>query len=273
MAAIINQSPLSGKRIVITRPLAQCEDFAQALIERGAMPVIFPTIQIMPLADPASLDAVLRRLNEYQWVVFTSANGVAAAIERLQAVGLGSQALTQCRIAAIGPATANALREEGIRVDCVPEEYVAEALIKAIAKSADHPDGQSIVGQRFLLLRAETARAVLHDQLIALGAEANEIPVYRTGRGTPETAAYEALRAGVDVITFTSSSTVHGFCELLGAEAYQIISHTVVACIGPITAGTARERNVRVDLVAAEYTVPGLIAALENWFTVLEMTA
>jgi uroporphyrinogen-III synthase len=269
MTNIIRHNPLFGKRIAITRPLAQSEEFVEALQARGATPVVFPTIQIMPLADPAPLDAILRRLPDYDWVVFTSVNGVSATMERLQATGLGTETLNKCRIAAIGPVTANSLHEHGVRVDCVPEEYVAEALIGTITGQANG----SVAGQRFLLLRAETARPVLREQLITLGAQADEIPVYRTGCGAPEPDAYADLRAGVDAITFTSSSTVHCFCELLGKEAASIAAKATIACIGPITAGTAHERNLRVDLVASEYTVPGLIAVLENWFAIPAMTA
>jgi len=248
--------PLAGKRIAITRPEAQTADFVAALRQAGAVPIIFPTIQIAPIPDNAPLDSALRNLNRYDWVVFTSINGVKVALERMRALGLAPTDLNVCHVAVIGPATAAALTEHGVRVDVQPTEYIAEAIVVALAGH------QSLAGQRFLLLRADIARPTLRDELIVSGAVVDEIPVYQTVRGNPDPSAYAELRHGVDVLTFTSSSTVRHFFDLLGDEA-PIIGHSaLIACIGPITAKTAQDMGLRVDLVAEEYTIPGLMAAL-----------
>ncbi|MCC7448521.1 MAG: uroporphyrinogen-III synthase [Anaerolineae bacterium] len=248
--------PLAGKRIAITRPEAQAADFVAALRQAGAIPIIFPTIQIAPIPDNEPLDSALRNLNHYAWVVFTSVNGVKVALDRLHELGLALTDLNQCRVAVIGPATAAALTEHGVRVDVQPAEYIAEAIVVALAGH------HSLADQRFLLLRADIARPALRDELIASGAIVDEIPVYQTVQGNPEQSAYAELRTGVDVLTFTSSSTVRHFFDLLGAEAPIIGQSALIACIGPITAKTAQEMGLRVDLVAEEYTIPGLMAAL-----------
>ena len=252
--------PLAGKRIVITRPQAQAAEFIDLLRGAGAVPIRFPTIGVVPVEANEALDRALRDIDKgpgrYNWVVFTSANGVRFVLDRMQQLGFPPSLLNQCRVAVIGPATAAALESNGIQVARQPEEYVAEAVFESLAAA------EPLAGQRFLLLRADKARAVLHEQLAAHGALVDEIPVYHTVRGAPEPAAYGELRAGVDVITFTSSSTVHYFFDLLGAEALRVTQKALVACIGPVTAQTAREYGLHVDLVADEYTIPGLVTAL-----------
>ncbi len=247
---------LSGKRIVITRPEAQAQSFIRLLQEAGAIPIIFPTIEITPLTDTTVLDAVLNRLSTYDWVIFTSVNGVRITCERLQTLQLPLSILNQRQIAVIGPATAATLRGYGLIPALQPGEYIAEAILESLAERG------SISGQHFLLLRADIARAALRDGLIEWGAQVDEVAVYHTIRGAPQAHAYAELRAGVDVITFTSSSTVQFFCELLGDDALSIAGRALIACIGPITAQTAREKGLRVDLIANEYTITGLLNAL-----------
>ncbi|HZS92139.1 MAG TPA: uroporphyrinogen-III synthase [Chloroflexota bacterium] len=248
--------PLAGRRIVATRAEGQTEELIALLRENGAIPIVFPTIGIAPLEDYTALDAALGRLPAYDWVIFTSANGVRHVCERMQARGLAPAALNACKVAAIGPATEALLRENGVAVDLRPDEYVAEAIVAALLER------EEVAGGRFLLLRADVARAVLRDELTARGASVDEVPVYRTVLGQPDPAAYAALRRGIDALTFTSSSTVRNYCTLLGDDALPLATRAVVACIGPITARTARERGLHVDVVAREYTVRGLIAAL-----------
>jgi uroporphyrinogen-III synthase len=248
--------PLAGKRIVATRAEGQTQQFVAMLRETGAIPIIFPTIHIVPLEDYGELDAALQRLNEYEWVIFTSINGVRNVINRMQALGLSPELLNACQIAAIGPATEALIKTHGIRTDLRPAEYIAEAII------ADLLARGPVAGKRFLLLRVDIARAVLRQQLTAQGALVDEIPVYRTALGQPDATAFAELRAGVDVITFSSSSTVRNFFELLGDEALQIANRAQIACIGPITAQTAREMGLQVAVVAQEYTMSGLLAAL-----------
>lgn len=252
---------LAGKRIVITRPAAQSQAFIEALIAAGATPILFPTIQIAPIADNAPLDSALARLSAYDWIVFTSVNGVRVVVDRMQATNSPNDALNTRPIAAIGPATAKALTDWGIRVALQPEEYVAEAIVESLKERG------AIAEQRFLLLRADIARPTLREQLSANGGIVDEIPVYQTVRGQPDPAAYVELRRGVDVITFTSSSTIRYFCELLGDEALKIAARAQIMCIGPITAQTARERGLHVTAVAQEYTIPGLLSVMQEAIT------
>ncbi len=252
---------LTGKRIVITRPAAQSQPFIDSLIAVGATPILFPTIQIVPLADSSLLDSALANLSAYDWIVFTSANGVRLALERMQQLNFSVGTLNAHQVAAIGPATAKALTDQGIRVALQPDEYVAEAIVESLKKRG------AITGQRFLLLRADIARPTLREQLIANGGLVDETPVYQTVRGQPDSTAYAELRCGVDVITFTSSSTVRYFCELLGDEAIKIAVNAQIMCIGPITAQMARELGLHVAATAREYTVPGLLNVMQEALT------
>lgn len=250
--------PLAGQRVAITRPAAQSRALIAGLRATGAIPIAFPTIRIAPLEDYAACDDALRRLAAYDWVVFTSVNGVRVALERMKELGLDPVQLNECHVAAIGPATAARLRAYDVEVSLRPDEYVAEAIVVALLERGPFD------GLRFLLLRADIAREALREHLVAHGATVDEVPVYRTALGEPGPQEYAEMRAGVDVITFTSSSTVRNFVELLRDEAPAIAGRARIACIGPITARTARELGLRVDVVAAEYTVPGLLAALAD---------
>ena len=246
--------PLAGRRIVVTRARAQAGDFAAALEEMGAEVVPFPTIRIAPVPDPGPLRDAVARAASFHWIVFTSVNGVEAFWAALDEAGRDTRALGGVRVAAIGPATAGALARRGIRADVVPGEYVAEAALEALAAADD------LAGRRILLPRADLARAVLPERLRMAGAEVEEVDAYTT---VPDGAGADRVRqmladGEVDVVTFTASSTVRNFVRLLGAE----VGTAAVACIGPITAATARELGMRVDVEAEEYTIPGLMAAL-----------
>lgn len=250
--------PLAGKRIVVTRPEAQAQQFINRLRQAEAIPIIFPTIEIVPLADTTQLDRALQNLPAYDWVIFTSVNGVHIVCERIKALALPLSLLDTRQIAVIGPATAAILASYGLHAALQPDEYVAEAIVEALSQQG------VVMGKRFLLLRADIARAVLREQLIANGALVDELPVYHTVRGQPDPTAFAELRAGVDIITFTSSSTVRFFFQLLNDEAHRITADARIACIGPITAETARQMGLHVDLVAADYTVSGLMMALSE---------
>ena len=251
--------PLAGKRILVTRPRVQAAELCDKLAAQGATPIVFPTIEIAPLDDYTALDRAIRHLAQYQWIIFTSVNGVKAFWERLDAVGAGL--MPTLRVAAIGPATASALQAHDVTVTLIPDEYVAEAIIESIG---------AVQGQRILLPRADIAREALAVELRQRGAIVDEIAAYRTLPAQPDTNGLLELQRGVDVITFTSSSTVRNFVALAGEGA--ISPDTIVACIGPITANTARELGLRVDVVATEYTMAGLVAALVKYYaeTVVE---
>lgn len=250
--------PLAGKRVVVTRAEGQSVELIARLREAGAVPIVFPTIEIVPLAEHSALDVALQHLQDYAWVIFTSANGVRNVFARMETLHIAAEAFAECQVAAVGPVTAALLEQHGVAVTLCPEEYVAEAILSALAQRG------GVADKRILLLRVEVARAVLRDELLAAGAQVDEVPVYRTVLGTPDPAAYAELREGADIVTFTSSSTVKNFVTLLGDEAHHIARNALVACIGPITAQTARELGFQVAIVAADSTVAGLLAALEN---------
>ena len=256
--------PLQGRRIVVTRAGDQAGPLLARLQALGAAPLACAAIAIAPPASYAPLDAAIRAIAGYDWVIFTSVNGVAAVMARLAAAGLDPAALRDHRLAAIGPATAAALTDQGLRPAFVPDTYVAEAIVAGIGDMA---------GQRILLPRADIARAALGAGLRAGGALVDEVTAYRTVPGPGLAAVAGLLQAGdVDALTFTSSSTVRYFLQGLdnagfpGDHLRAGPARPAVVCIGPITAGTAREAGLPVDAVADEYTTDGLIAALVGLF-------
>lgn len=233
----------------------------QAELQRlGAEVVLIPAIEIKPRTDLAELDQALRSITEYAWIVFTSVNGVRITWDRVQSLELGAEALQDARIAAIGPATARALRQRGLEPDFVPEEFVAEKVAAGIPQ---------VEGVRILLPRAAGARPVLPQQLEARGAQVNEIAIYESVRGSSSADAQQRLREGVDALTFTSPSTAENFTAI--ASELELAPETmpgdpVVACIGPITAQAARELGYHPDVVASRYTAAGLVEALTTFY-------
>ncbi|HET7089930.1 MAG TPA: uroporphyrinogen-III synthase [Anaerolineae bacterium] len=268
-------TPLAGKRILVTRPRAQAADLCDKLTALGAEPIVFPTIDIAPLEDHTALDRAITDLCSYQWVVFTSVNGVAAVWDRLVAMGKDGRAFDGIQVAAIGPATARALGKRGIHAHFIPDEYIAEAIVDGLGE---------VRGHRILLPRADIAREALAVALERRGAIVHENAAYRTLPAAPDSQGLTELRRGVDAITFTSSSTVRNFVLLLSGSAQYIdaanyrrmghhgipmpsLNRAIIACIGPITAQTAREVGLPVNVMAAEYTMDGLVAALVEYFS------
>ena len=247
--------PLQGKRVLVTRAQAQAHDLEARLRALGAVPLAFPTIHITPPQDGyAALDAALRELPTFDWVVFTSVNGVDHVWQRLAVLGLADHIFTGLQLAAIGPATAAELSVRGLQSAVVPKRFVAEALLEVIPNPA---------GKRFLLPRAALARDTLRTGLQDAGAQVIEVPAYDTILPEPSSKTLAELETGVDVLTFTASSTVRNFVAQLGqARARLLANQAQVAAIGPITAETARNLGLRVDVVASEYTIGGLVAAL-----------
>ena len=247
--------PLAGKRILVTRSRAQASVLSALLAEQGAEPIEIPAIEVRPVDDPAPLDDALGGLPTVDWVVFTSTNGVQAVFERLAATGRDARAFTAARVAAIGPATADALRSRGIAPDLVPGSYTTSAIVDAFRE-------RGVNGARILLPRADIAPGALADGLRALGARLVEVDAYRTV--TPADAperAVEILASGtIDAATFTSSSTVRNLVGLLGGDPAPVNACGVVS-IGPVTSATARELGIRVDIEAAEHTVKGVVNA------------
>lgn len=275
----VQAGPLQDKRILVTRTREQAGVLSEHLRAAGAMPIELPVIRIVPPDDWQPLDRALRALaagDAYDWLIFTSANGVRMVLERLHTLGLGAEILRTARIATIGPATAAALTAHGLAAVLVPDEFIAESVARALHREAEQR-GTTLAGQRILLARAAEARQVLVDELREAGAHLDVAVAYQTipvaqddERGQEVIALVRQQR--LDAITFTSSSTVHHFMRWLNQSAPDIASllaHPVqptvrplIACIGPITAQTARDYHLEVSVEARQFTTAGLVEAL-----------
>ena len=252
-----DRAPLFGKRVLVTRPRTQGDEFALELWEAGAEPILAPTIAIGPPDDEAAAIAAVARVREYAWVVFTSRNGVDAFFDRLAASAKDARAIGDTRVAAIGPKTAAALAARGIRVDFMPEIYVNEYVAGGLLE-------RTRPGDRVLIFRAQEARDVLPDALRDAQRSADVVAAYKTSL-IDDPALLERAE-GADIVTFTSASTVDGFVHNV-ADAVAVLSTKTVAAIGRITAARAREHGIRVDVVAADSTVEGLVLALTSGVT------
>jgi uroporphyrinogen III methyltransferase/synthase len=256
------KKPLMGKRIVVTRARQQASDLVTALQAAGAECLECPTIQIEPPADWKALDLVIDKLDEYHWIVFTSVNGVGYFFKRLFERGKDVRALHHIRTACIGPATAERLADYGLSCDILPETYRAESVVAAFEK-------QDVKAKLILLPRAQEARPILPETLTAMGAQVDEITVYRTQIAQDNVATLlESLAAqNIDCITFTSSSTVKNFKRLIPESDFpKLLESVKIACIGPITADTAKELGFDVHIMADTYTIPGLVEALIAYY-------
>ncbi len=255
------RKPLFGRRIVVTRPRAQAAGFIDALAAAGADVLPCPTIEIVAPASWAPLDAAVARIEAYDWIVLTSVNGVAMFFARLHAQRRDVRALHRARVAAVGPETAAALAAHGQLVDVVPQEFRAEGVAAAMRAAG-------IAGAHILLPRAAGAREILPALLREAGAQVDEVASYRTA--APRTDMREVcdlLAAGaVDLVTFTSSSTVRQFLALLGDGARELLRDVAIGCIGPITADTARAAGLRVAVQPSAYTIPAFTGAILAYF-------
>jgi uroporphyrinogen-III synthase len=249
----------------VTRAREQAADLVRALQDCGAEAIVAPVIRIQPLENLGSLRAALSGLSRYRWVVFTSQNAVQIVLDRLVAWGLAPRVFAATSVAAIGSATAESLRSGGVNPTLVPDEFVAEALVDALVGASG--GGASLRGARVLVPSAEAAREVLAEGLRRHGATVEDIPVYRTVPVEDDVAGLtsEIAARRVDAVTFTSSSTVRSFVQLVGPETARS-GGFVAATIGPITAATARELGLRDVIEAAPHTVPGLVESLVRRF-------
>ena len=259
---IMDKKPLAGKRILITRARDQAAAFATNLRDLGAEVIEFPTIEIVPPLHWEELDCAIDELEAYDWLIFTSANGVNFFWQRLGERGKDQQLPSSLKVCAIGPATAYQLKEKGIEVHYTPQEFIAEAILKGFEK-------MMIKGRRILLARAKEARDVLPKGLRKMGGKVDVVEAYRTikPRGGSKRLRQLLAKGKIDAITFTSSSTVNHFAELLRKEDLQkLLSGVVIACIGPITARTAKGWGMRVQIQPKEYTIPALTQAISDHF-------
>jgi uroporphyrinogen III methyltransferase/synthase len=252
--------PLFGRRILVTRARHQASTLSKILAERGALPVELPAISIQPINNNKELEQAILNLALYQWIIFTSVNGVEAFFNHLRVLKLDSRSLHNLKIAAIGPATGKALEAKGINVDYCPDVFTTEALVTGF-------QSLNITGQRFLLPRADIADNQLAKRLNRLGAIVQEIAVYRT---LPDIEAINKAKEmlllnHLDVITFTSSSTVSNLITAFGTDSKHL-DNVKIACIGPKTAETAIKAGLKPDVVATEHTIPGLVEAVEELF-------
>ncbi|MGN6672515.1 MAG: uroporphyrinogen-III synthase [Thermomicrobiales bacterium] len=257
--------PLAGRRIVVTRASEGAGELAGRLARLGAEPVLCPAIAVVPPETYAPLDAALRRAGEFAWIVVTSANGVAALLARLAALGCDGATLAGVRLAAVGPATAAALGEAGLAA-FVPATHTAAAIAAGLG---------DLAGQQVLLPLADIAPDTLADELRARGAIVERVTAYRTipDTGPMGEAVARLLRANaIDALTFTSGSTVRALLDRLAwaeLDVADLIAQgqwPATVCIGPTTAQVARECGLPVAAVAAEHTLDGLIAALCQFF-------
>jgi uroporphyrinogen III methyltransferase/synthase len=262
-AAAAASRPLEGRTIVVTRAAAQALRFVQLLELAGARVLQAPTIAIEPPPSWEPLDTALDELDAFTWVIFTSVNGVAMVDRRLPARGRSWGDIARRRVAAIGPATAEALAEHAVRAEVVPDEYRAEALVERLRR-------ELVPRDHILLPRAAQTRDVLVSELKRLGATVREVPAYTTRRVDDGSSRLrEALAArAIDAVTFTSSSTARNFAELFTEEERRAWFRGVtVAAIGPITAATAAEYGLATDVMPSEYTIPALARAIVEYFS------
>lgn len=253
---------LASKKILITRAREQSRGFATQLKKLGAEVIEFPTIEIVPPFRWKELDQAIDQLKSYDWIIFTSANGVSFFWQRLREKGKSNRLPSSLKVCAIGPATANQLKERGVSVHYIPKEFIAEAILKGFKK-------MTMKGKRILLARAKQARDILPKGLRKMGAEIDVVEAYRTvkPKGGSKRLKKLLIEGGIDVITFTSSSTVNHFAELLNKEDLKkLLKGIAIACIGPVTARTAKKWGMKARIQPKEYTIPGLAKAIAEYF-------
>jgi uroporphyrinogen III methyltransferase / synthase len=255
-------SILSGKRVVVTRARTQASELGRRLREFGAEVIEFPTIAIEPPRDYAPMDRAIERLQEYDWLFFTSVNGVEYFLKRFGQLGKKAQALEHLRVVAIGPETAARLEGQGIHVYLVPAKYQAEGILEEL-------NPREIRNRRILIARAAQARELLPETLREWGATVDVIEAYQTVLPQDHQLSLNELlqQKQIHLITFTSSSTVVNFIRLFeGEDLIRILEGVTIACIGPITAQTAIENGLRAEIISSEFTIPGLVDAIVRYY-------
>lgn len=264
---VANTQPLAGRTVVITRALDQADEFVAELERYGAQVIVCPTIEITDPESYARLDEAIEHLYGYDWLIFTSVNGVDYFFRRLQDRGHDAAIIDELKVCAIGEATAERLRALRVHVDVVPQEFKAEGVFTALERFVGGP--QALHGLNILLPRASVARDYLPKALEQAGARVDVVPAYRTSlpanldRGRMSA----MLSGGADCIAFTSSSTVRNLAQLFDTQDLsQVLDGVVIACIGDITAQTAYEYGLRVAIQPDQFTIPSLSKAIAEYF-------
>jgi uroporphyrinogen III methyltransferase / synthase len=254
---------LRGKRILITRARTQALTLVQGIEALGGEVVEFPTIEIRSPDSYGPLDEAIQQIKSYDWLIFTSVNGVERFLGRFEKLEKSLADLAGIKIAAIGPETAKSLEAAGIPPGLVPQRYQAEGILETLA-------GETLRGKKVLIPRAAKARDILPATLRQRGAQVDVVVAYQTVLPQVDVSTLCRLfnERGIDMITFTSSSTVSNFTALLrGQDLPRLLATIVIACIGPITQKTVEDVGLRADVVAAEFTIPGLVSAIADHFS------
>ena len=254
----VEKRPLWGQRVLVTRSRGQASIFSKMIQDLGGVPIEFPTIDIIPADDYAPLDKAITAVSDFDWIIFTSVNGVQAFYERLSINKMDFRELKGIRIGAVGPKTKEELEKYGLNVDYIPGEYRAEAIIEEM-------QGEDLKGKKILLPRPDIARKILPEALKSMGADVQEVIAYKTVIGNGQANNIKDLLENkkINIITFTSSSTVKNFVSMFNkSELPQLLQGVKLASIGPITTNTAVELGLNIDVEASEYTLDGLLEAI-----------
>jgi uroporphyrinogen III methyltransferase / synthase len=259
----VSSDVLGSKRILVTRARMQAQTLVQAIETLGGEVVEFPTIEIRPPDSYELLDRAIEQINTYDWLIFTSVNGVECFLARFEKLAKSLADLAGIEIVAIGPETAKRLETAGIPPGLIPLRYQAEGILDALA-------GETLQGKKVLIPRAAKARDVLPDTLRRQGAQVDVVIAYQTVLPQVDVPALCRVlkEGGIDAITFTSSSTASNFAAMLqGQDLPRLLARIAIACIGPITKKTVEDLGLRADVVAAEFTIPGLVSAIADYFS------
>lgn len=265
---IVSLQPLAGRTIVVTRAAAQADEFVSELEHYGARVIVCPTIQIRELDSYERLDEAIEHLYGYDWLIFTSVNGVDHFFRRIETTGHDPRELDELKVCAIGEATADKLRELHVHVDVIPEEFKAEGVFAALSRFVGGKD--SLHGLNVLIPRASVARDYLPKTLEEAGARVDVVPAYRTS--LPENVDRGRIAAmlsgGADCIAFTSSSTVRNLAQLFDTDDLsEVLAGVTIACIGDITSKTVTQHGLQVAIQPSQFTIPSLARAIAEHFT------
>ena len=258
----VSSDALRGKRILVTRARSQALSLAQRIESLGGEVVEFPTIEIRPPESYGPLDQAINQIGSYDWLIFTSVNGVEQFLNRFEKLGKNIADLAGIEVGAIGPETAKRLTAAQIQPSLVPKQYQAEGILEALIP-------ETVLGKRILIPRAAKARDILPETLRQWGARVDVVEAYQTVLPQVDVSALcKLLRDGtIDMITFTSSSTATNFAAMLrDQDLPRLLSRAVIACIGPITRKTVEDLGMRPEIVSEEFTIPGLVSAMVDYF-------